>query len=231
VSEGGGDARLGFYGKLPIRGDFMGRRLDRDFVDAWHGWIQECLAISREQLGDDWQSRYLAAPLWRFLIGPAICGASASAGVLMASADRVGRCFPLVFAVAVSRSAAPLRAMESARAWFEEIEGIALAALAEDLDPEVYDAKLRAIAPPPLASAPRGREHGFGIVLGEDKRISGLVVADRFLADLTETYSLWWTAGAPNFAPAIVAARGLPAPEGFSALLDGDWARWGWTTP
>jgi type VI secretion system protein ImpM len=226
-----GEARLGFYGKLPVRGDFIGRRLDRGFVDVWHGWVQECIACSREQLGEAWQSRYLSAPLWRFLMGPGVCGPAAFAGVLMASVDRVGRCFPLLLAVAVPAPPAPVRAMHQADTWFAEIEDLALAGLAEDLDPEAYDAAAAKIVPPDLGSAVQPAEPPVGLVLTGEPAATGLSVADCYFADLTKSYSLWSTVGAANFEPVTVGCRGLPAPRGFAALLDGGWARWGWKIP
>jgi type VI secretion system protein ImpM len=227
VTGAASEGRLGFYGKLPVRGDFVGRVLDGGFVDAWHDWIQGCIACSREQLGEEWQSRYLSAPLWRFLLGPEVCGPAAFAGVLMASVDRVGRCFPLVLAVAVPAPATPLRAMHEACPWYEAIEKLALAGLSDDLDPEAYDEAAAKVAPPDLGLP---AEAAFGLFLA-DPSAAEAGLADRFLADLARSYSLWSTTGSASFTPATVACRGLPSPQGFAAFLDGGWSRWGWKTP
>ena len=40
--------------------------------------------------------------------------------------------------------------------------------------------------------------------------------------------TMWWTTGATNIAPVLLNAEGLPAPEGFAALIDGDWVGHGW---
>ena len=37
----------GLYGKLPARGDFVTRRLDRGFVEAWDDWLQQAILASR----------------------------------------------------------------------------------------------------------------------------------------------------------------------------------------
>src|SRR5688572_18349977 len=88
-------ATVGFFGKLPCRGDFLRRRVPEEFVAAWDEWLQLCLTQSREQLGDAWRDAYLAGPIWRFVLAEGVCGTGAYAGVLMPSVDRVGRCFPL----------------------------------------------------------------------------------------------------------------------------------------
>ncbi len=41
-------------------------------------------------------------------------------------------------------------------------------------------------------------------------------------------YDRWWTAGSERVAPSLLACQGLPDPEGFAALLAGDWAGRGW---
>ena len=46
VSAASDDAP-GFYGKLPARGDFIGRRLGRPFIEAWDGWLQQAVLASR----------------------------------------------------------------------------------------------------------------------------------------------------------------------------------------
>jgi len=41
---------VGFYGKLPTHGDFLRRRVSDGFVGVWDGWLQDCLAASRDAL-------------------------------------------------------------------------------------------------------------------------------------------------------------------------------------
>lgn len=94
-------ARPGFYGKLPALGDFVSRRLPRQFIEPWDQWLQSAIAASREQLGSDWLDVYLTSPIWRFGLGAGVCGTGAWAGVLMPSVDKVGRYYPLTLAVPV----------------------------------------------------------------------------------------------------------------------------------
>jgi len=128
----------GFFGKLPARGDFVERRLDRGFCRALDDWLQACMAETGARLGDAWLPLYLQAPLWRFAFGPGVCGARPASGVMMASVDRVGRYFPLVVAV---------HAQSVAAEWYEAAGQAALLALEDDCTFEQFDAAVTALAP------------------------------------------------------------------------------------
>ena len=87
----GGPNIPGFYGKVPVLGDFVTQRLPASFVKNWDTWLQNGLSASREELGDNWLDIYLTSPIWRFAMREGACGATAWAGILMPSVDRVGR--------------------------------------------------------------------------------------------------------------------------------------------
>ena len=42
----------GFYGKVATRGDFVGRRLPRTFLDPWDQWLQASLAHQERRYSD-----------------------------------------------------------------------------------------------------------------------------------------------------------------------------------
>ena len=86
---------VGFFGKLPSHGDFLRRRASDAFVDAWDAWLRECLAASREALGERWLDVYLTSPAWRFVCAAGTCGPAPVIGLMVPSVDRVGRYFPL----------------------------------------------------------------------------------------------------------------------------------------
>jgi len=48
------DVVVGFYGKLPSLGDFVGRRVPEHVVQRWDHWLQESVAASRASLGERW---------------------------------------------------------------------------------------------------------------------------------------------------------------------------------
>ncbi len=53
-------AAPGWYGKLPMLGDFAHRRLPRGFVDACDDWLSRGIGASRQSLGPAWLDDYLA---------------------------------------------------------------------------------------------------------------------------------------------------------------------------
>ncbi len=232
MNEPAAGPRLGFFGKLPARGDFVSRRLVRDFTEPWDGWLQDALAMSSRQLAEDWLDIYLTAPIWRFLLSSGVCGGMPMLGVVMPSVDRVGRYFPLTLAVAAADSAAPARTMLGAGAWFGEVERLALSALEDNADLEQLDRDAEAIGPPGDGEPPGARyrtERAVSVEL-EGEGATAAAAMDGVLALLAERYSLWWTSGSEQVKPALVVAEGLPPVERFAALLDGRWERWGWKT-
>ena len=127
----------GFYGKMPATGDFVSRRLPSDFVRAWDRWLAQHIV---PLFGlETWpQSTAL-----RFLAGPASFGASA--GIVLQSADRVGRQFPL--SIVARLTEAPLK-LAYADAWFESVEEAAFAAQRGELTPDALDTALASLPAP-----------------------------------------------------------------------------------
>ncbi|MEE3627476.1 type VI secretion system-associated protein TagF [Nitrospirillum sp. BR 11752] len=140
----------GFFGKIPARGDFVSRRLDPTVVRPLDEWLQASLSTSQRQMGEAWLPSYLDTPVWRFVLGPGVCGDVAMAGVLMPSVDRVGRYFPLVLATPLPGCVAPIRLIESGRAWFDKLEDLALSSLDDDFDFDRFDRAARVLGAPPM---------------------------------------------------------------------------------
>jgi type VI secretion system protein ImpM len=123
---------VGFYGKLPARGDFVRAGLPRDFTDPWDDWLQSVMAGSRAQMGEDWLPAYLEAPVWRFALPSGRCGSRAVLGLMLPSVDKAGRYFPLTFAALgqVGPDAPDWLA------WLDRCEETGFAALERDLPPD-----------------------------------------------------------------------------------------------
>jgi type VI secretion system protein ImpM len=230
--------RLGCFGKVPMRGDFLSRRLPQDFIEAWDLWLQAGMTRSREQLGEQWLSTYLTAPIWRFAFASGVCGAAPAMGVLMPSVDRVGRYFPLVLATLLPTGVMPLRAMAGARIWFEGAEAIALQALEDGADLDQFELALEAFAPPPYTAqdgevlAVCGELPAALVQLGEElpNGAGASVLFDALVPRLVEQWTAWWTSGSEHLPATMFVVAGLPASNSFAALLDGEWERWGWKT-
>src|SRR5690606_12225944 len=118
----------GFYGKLRGAGDFVQRRLPPDFLHVWQRSCSRATADSPDLLCERWLPFSHASPLWRFLLSPGVCNDSAWAGVLAPSADRVGRCFPMMIGTRlVSGTRLPGVLYDGGR-WFSAAERLARAA-------------------------------------------------------------------------------------------------------
>jgi len=125
---------LGFYGKLPILGDFVSRHLPKDFIEPWDDWLQHSIAVSKQELGENWLKTYLTCPIWRFALTPGLCGKNGWMGVIMPSVDRVGRYFPLTIAVPISEQSHCPSLLSLSNDWYLELEKVALTALEDELD-------------------------------------------------------------------------------------------------
>ena len=141
----------GFYGKLPTKGDFLTRRLPREFIDGWDGWLQAGMNDSRQVLGDAWLQIYLTSPLWRFVLPSGVFSASGWAGVLMPSMDKVGRYFPMTIAAELKAPISPVLVASNCNAWYEAVENRLLDALDDDtLDMDKFDEDVVALEIDPL---------------------------------------------------------------------------------
>lgn len=143
-----GPAR-GFFGKIPARGDFVGRGLPASFLDAWEAWVARAMAASRNLLGGDWEQAWMIAPVWRFSLAGGVCGPDPVLGLMLPSVDRVGRCYPLVLA-AVLGGLAGTPDPDCGAEFLDAAEDAARSALADDLDP---DTLARRIAAAPCGGA------------------------------------------------------------------------------
>jgi type VI secretion system protein ImpM len=220
----------GFFGKALAYGDFLSRRIPASFLDIWDPWLQRAIHESRQDLGPDWLDAYLTSPIWRFALGAGVCGESSWAGVLMPSVDRVGRYFPLSL-VAAGAGDAPLTTwIGQSSAWYEHLEELARTGLDESFDAERMDQELAGVASPvdPLSGLPLEAVQ-VALVAADDAGSAACRAAAQLGRLPLAGFSFWWTAGAPEIAPALLACRGLPEPYRFSALLNGDWQARGWT--
>lgn len=123
---------VGFYGKLPMLGDFVGRRVPERIVEAWDGWLQRAVAASQASLGERWLELYLTAPMWRFFAHRGVLAEQAVAGVMFPSVDRVGRYFPFTVFASLPDDAVGLIVADRCAGWFERVEDLVLAQLEEE---------------------------------------------------------------------------------------------------
>jgi type VI secretion system protein ImpM len=226
----------GLYGKLPILGDFVSRRLPAAFVQTWDAWIQQALSASREQLDAKWLEYYLTSPIWRFILSPGNCCDRASAGILMPSVDKVGRYFPLTLAAMIEDQDSLPYLFITAADWFDRLEQLALTALEDDVDLNEFDRKLQdqLLSPPvPTTRIHNKRDNlknknGDALIRIEMERLEQIPTAfinlgACLLNQFFPAYSLWATNGSEQMKPSLLAYRGLPPVNSFSDFLVGKW--------
>ena len=138
----------GWYGKLPSRGDFVGRGLPPDWLRIWDDWLAGALASAARQR-PDCRERLRTMPPWQWLVRPSTPGdRRAWCGVVVASGDRVGRSFPLLVAEAWDIDA--LESFSTA-AWQARGEVVArwIESDGRERTPEAFDAGLAALVKTP----------------------------------------------------------------------------------
>jgi type VI secretion system protein ImpM len=220
----------GFYGKLPVVGDFVSRRLPHDFINPWDKWLQSAIAASREELGADWLQCYLTSPIWRFLLSPGLCGKRAVAGILMPSVDKAGRYYPFTVAALLEQSAQLPFLFTTSNIWFEQIEDAALTILEGSLDIATFDQLIQRIPPCVLPTDSSIQQQTtvekktFYIAMDNPQQLGDAFVGlnAQLLNTFMSGYSLWSSIGAEQVQqPVLLACEGLPAINKFSSFLKG----------
>ncbi len=221
--------RCALFGKVASKRDFVAVHAPRHFLEPWERWIQSGMSASRQELGNDWQSAYLKAPIWRFWIGEDICGSTAI-GAFMPSVDGVGRYFPLtVFACADEGEAIPPPELEMQADWFGATEDFMLSTLDHGVSYEAIIAALDRLDVP-LAGRPASKEANFAAL---PRGVVGRLSADQSFSDVFATMrvqnharayaasTFWWTIGGEDFRPTAFGGSGMPDPFLFTEMLTG----------
>jgi type VI secretion system ImpM family protein len=226
------DSIPGFYGKLPVRGDFVGRRFGARFIEPWDKWLQEAILASRTELGDRWLDLYLSGPIWRFALGANVCGPDTVAGVMIPSVDKVGRFFPLMIGRAFEGDADLVALVSGSDQWYGAIEARILTTLDSGFTLESLDAPLQ-LEPCFEIAAAQGEypllPPGCRFPIDADRRPDAAALD--LLRRSSPPLSMWWTDGADKVRPSCLVAPGLPAARSFAAMLDGRWTERSWTMP
>ena len=221
----------GMFGKLAAKRDFISVGAPQNFLKVWEPWIGGSITASRLKLGQAWQDAYLTAPIWRFWLGPAICGTS-QLGAFMPSLDGIGRYYPLtVLATPRGGQAFAPPEMDLHEGWFEAAENFLLATLEPSLSFDDILGQLDALPQPephPFGEAGEGQTRLAQTCLfaAPDNGVSASLFAQMRAADWLSIHagrSYWWTQGGDGFVAQAIGAQGMPPPEVFAGFLTGDY--------
>jgi type VI secretion system protein ImpM len=208
----------GFFGKVPAKGDFLARRVPHVIASAWETWLQDMTASVRQAGERGWQDAWLTAPLWHFVLGGRLAAPEGAAGVLLASADRVGRLFPFTLIGAASPAA-----RLDASAWSREAELLALGALEDTFDPAALDAALVQLGPPPPPRGPNRPPGAWTLTLEDDWPQFGdpLAEDEADQPGAGPDQSEWWTRGSDRVEPVRLRCAALPSSRTATAMVLG----------
>lgn len=227
----------GFYGKLPVKGDFVSRNLPYEFIDNWDRWLQKVLTRSQDLLGDDWKVCFSGGPLWCFVLAPGLCMSQAVAGVMAPSRDRVDRSFPLVVATPAGIAADCWQLISRQPLWYSQACGVVVQGLDQKISLAAFTERVGALeALQPLdetvMSIPDRTSSGpdYCYTVSEPSRFDEVLsrACRQTHQAGTMAGSLWWHSGTDTIAPCLLVCRRLPKPKQFTAMLTGHWQECGW---
>lgn len=224
------DEVAGWYGKVTMLGDFASRRLSPEWVRWCDQWLSEGVRVSREALGESWQSVYLSAPVWRFAWGPGLVDTRWWFGVLMPSCDSVGRYFPLVIAAPRAQAPSDRVTLDHLDLWWRYMAQAGLSTLGDGATLDAFEQTLHQAPPWPSAARPSSMrsqtERGYARwQLAPDMSLNELAggLSGAFLGQLLSGGSAWWPLTGPGAAGSCSLLPGMPSAASFSDLLTGRW--------
>jgi type VI secretion system protein ImpM len=217
---------FGYFGKLPIWGDFVHQRLPQDFANGWHRWLQESMASAREALGESFLTYYLNCPAWKFMMAPGVCGEQAVVGLTIPSVDRVGRYFNFTLATVLSSATNPCTYVSQNKDGMAELENLALDILEQDLPKEDIELKLRELVLHFHGTTDVRQRIESGVDFIRVSQEQALPFADQsgelidyLVSQRLQNYSMWWYGQAGQTRSQLLVCQGLPSAEHYLSLL------------
>jgi type VI secretion system protein ImpM len=217
---------FGYFGKLPTLGDFIQQILPQDFANAWHSWLQQCMAEARDSLGEQFLTYYLNCPAWKFLMAPGVCGEQPVAGLTIPSVDKVGRYFNFTLATVLPMNSNPCTYVINNKKGMMEMENLALDILEKDYSKEEIEVKLRDLAlhfEPTSGTQPRIVSDASYIRISQDSALpfsdqSGDLIS-HLLTQQLQNFSMWWYGQVGQTQSQLLVCNGLPSTDVYLNLL------------
>lgn len=231
---------VGYYGKIPSKGDFVAQALPRSFTDPWDAWLREVLAHSKSELGDKWMEYYLTCPLYHYALSSGICGNQSWLGVMIPSVDSVGRYFPMTICKSFSEKSNGLDLLEKNKEWLEKAETLLLSCLDENFSLEDFESNLSLLKANDDSETTitlknvvmnRFQDSSWSFPVHEKENLSVVYpeLINSMLNTFYSTYSVWRTAGSDIVTSGFIISEGFPPYKSMTAFMDGEWGKWGWS--
>lgn len=230
---------VGYYGKIPSKGDFITGSLPRNFIDPWDMWLRDSLAHSKAMLGDSWMECYLTTPLYHYALSSGVCGNQVWLGVMMPSVDSVGRYFPMTICQSFSADSNSLYLVDNNKEWFAKAETLLLSCLDDNFSLTDFENSLSQLNADNSESTitlkttrmNRYQDSAWNFPVHEKESLSVIYpeLVNSMLNIFYSSYSIWRTYGSDQIAPGFVISEGLPPHESATAFMDGQWKKWGWS--
>lgn len=218
--------KSGYYGKLPIRGDFIQRNLPAQFITIWDEWLQSVLHASQKTLGDKWLDTYLVFPVWRFFLSQD--SGEKYTGIILPSVDKVGRYFPFTIVTSLARETAVDPFISQHEDWYAQAEHIAIQALEENIE---FDQLNQAIdnlsifdcSEPHLT--PDIKRNAYHISLNEQTSLDEALarIQSRMHPSSAHQVSYWWNENKMDNQGDLLCYPGMPDDTVFVAMMNGQW--------
>jgi len=158
----------------------------------------------------------------------------------MPSVDAIGRYFPMTIAAPVTQGSNITTVLSASQTWFIKVEELARSCLEDGFDLAVFDQEIQALERPLGEPDNSGRDektpgngrllNAWRYALTSPTQLTSNCpdLLQELMNQLFYTYSFWWTTGSVRVSSTFLICQGLPPPEGFAAMLDGEWQQWGW---
>ena len=212
---------FGFYGKLPITGDFINRGLPNHFIHRWDNWLHDNLSAYQQHYQDKWLQHYLTSPIWRFFISPSIIDDNAYIGIMCPSVDSVGRYFPMTIASPCDAKQIHSLFSPSFQLVYGELEQLFFKYLnsSDSKNVESFHHELQEISSTfqhflssqkidPLPAT----LDSYRFLMSDQADIAG-AVSSLWLMQIIEKHpstTLWWSNGSNAIEPSLLINSGLP---------------------
>lgn len=140
--------RIGFFGKIPSHGDFISDGLERELISIFDDWMRSGLHACAEMFSGRWPAIFSSSPPIRFIVERGIWGNCAYVGVLVPSADRVGRKYPLAIIAQLNGFRKHPRTLYLDDTWFMAAEALAETSMTGDFDMSRFNAAVKKLRLP-----------------------------------------------------------------------------------